>query len=88
VRRRPTCNCSMRLVIGPRTLMEPSPARISAHHGRPAAGTRKFYCAGYGLFKNLEVGKRTRSAWPMASTRNFNNLTHQPAGQTESAWFT
>jgi hypothetical protein len=89
----PTCTCSIAFtVIAPSDpFMEPKPgADLKHHHGRPDCGYfGKFYLPPDTVsFKNLEVREKNSKCVADGFYKNFNNLTHQPAGQTESAWFT
>jgi hypothetical protein len=89
----PTCTCSITFnVITPSDpLMQPAPGYDLKHHsGRPDCGYYgEFYLPPDTVsFKNLEVREKNSKCVAEGFYIKFNNITHQPAGQTESGWFT
>jgi hypothetical protein len=71
--------------------MEPkNGADLKHHNGRPDCGyLGEFYLQPDTVsFKNLEVREKNSKCAADGFYKNFNNTSHQPEGQTESAWFT
>ena len=87
------CSCSITFtVIAPSaTFMGRSPGYVLKHHnGRPDCGFfgQFFLRPDTVSFKNLEVREKNSHCTANGFYLPFNNCTHQPSTQTESAWFT
>jgi hypothetical protein len=88
-----SCTCSITFtVIAPSAVfMGRYPGTPLKHtHGRPDCGFlgQLFLRPDTVSFKNLEVRERNSRSVANGFYQPFNNCTHHPASQTESAWFT